>query len=46
MNGADVSPTPDEAFELIVSVAGGARRDVSDIASVLAGWPGEAHDGR
>ena len=38
LNDADVRPTPDEAFELVVSVASGDRRDVAEIAETLARW--------
>ena len=38
LNDADVRPTPDEAFELVVSVASGDRRDVTEIAGTLARW--------
>lgn len=45
LNGADVRPSPDAAFDLVVSVASGARRDVADIAGILAGWARPAHHG-
>jgi death on curing protein len=38
LNDADVRPTPDEAFHLVVSVASGDRRDVGEIAEALARW--------
>ena len=38
LNDADVRPTPDEAFDLVVSVASGDRRDVTQIAGTLARW--------
>jgi death-on-curing protein len=38
LNDADVRPTPDEAFDLVVSVASGDRRDVAEIAGTLAQW--------
>jgi death-on-curing protein len=38
LNDADVRPTPDEAFGLVVSVASGDRRDVTEIAGTLARW--------
>jgi death on curing protein len=38
LNDADVRPTPDEAFDLVVSVASGDRRDVTEIAGTLARW--------
>ena len=37
-NDADVRPTADEAFDLVVTVANGERRDVAEIAIRLAGW--------
>jgi death-on-curing protein len=38
LNDADVRPTPEEAFDLVVSVASGDRRDVAEIAGTLARW--------
>jgi len=38
LNDADIRPPPDEAFDLVVSVASGERRDVSEIAETLALW--------
>lgn len=38
LNDADVRPVPDRAFDLVVSVASGERRDVAEIATILAGW--------
>jgi death-on-curing protein len=38
LNDADIGPTPDEAFDLVVSVASGDRRDVPEIAGTLAQW--------
>ena len=38
LNDADLRPTPDEAFGLVVSVASGERRDVTEIAGTLARW--------
>ncbi len=38
LNGADVRPTPDEAFDLVVAVASGGLRHVAEIAGMLAGW--------
>ena len=38
LNDADVRPTPDEAFDLVVSLASGDRRDVTEIAGTLARW--------
>lgn len=39
MNGADVRPDPDGAYELIVAIAGGLVRDVPQIAEHLRRWP-------
>jgi death-on-curing protein len=38
MNGLDIHPPGDEAFDLIVAIAGGELRDVSAIAEVLSRW--------
>ena len=38
LNDADVRPMPDEAFDLVVSVASGDRRDIAEIAGTLAQW--------
>lgn len=38
MNETDVHPEPDEVYELIVEVAGGAIRDVPQIADRLRRW--------
>ena len=38
LNDADVRPTPDEAFGLVVSVASGDPRNVTEIAGTLARW--------
>jgi death-on-curing protein len=38
LNEADIQPAPDEAFDLVVSVASGDRRDVADIATTLESW--------
>ncbi|MEO5941511.1 MAG: type II toxin-antitoxin system death-on-curing family toxin [Candidatus Limnocylindrales bacterium] len=38
LNDADIGPTPDEAFNLMVTVASGDRRDVAEIAQTLARW--------
>ena len=38
LNDADVRPMPDEAFDLVVSVASGDRRDVTEIAGTLVRW--------
>jgi death-on-curing protein len=38
MNGLDIHPPADEAFNLIVAIAGGELRDVSAIAEILTRW--------
>ena len=38
LNDADIKPTPNEAFDMVVSVASGDRRDVAEIAATLARW--------
>lgn len=38
MNDADIHPEADEAFDLIVEVAGGIIRDVPQIAARLRQW--------
>ena len=38
LNDADIQPLPDEAFDLVVSVASGDERDVADIAKTLEAW--------
>lgn len=38
VNGHDIRPAPDEAFDLIVSIAGGRLHDVTSIADRLASW--------
>jgi death-on-curing protein len=38
LNDADVRPTLDDAFDLVVSVARGDRRDVAEIEPTLARW--------
>lgn len=38
MNGTDIDAPPDEAFDLVVAVAGGDLRDVPAIAGILARW--------
>lgn len=43
VNGLDIRPSADEAFELIVGIASGDLRDVPAIAATLASWrPAEA----
>ena len=42
VNRLDIRPAEDEAFELIVKIAGGDLRDVPAIAKRLAGWHSEA----
>jgi death-on-curing protein len=43
MNGADLRPYPDDAYELIVAIAGGTIRDVSQIADQLRRWRTDGH---
>lgn len=38
MNDADIHPEPDDAFALIVDVAGGNLRDIPQIADRLRRW--------
>jgi death-on-curing protein len=38
MNGSDVHPQPDDAYDLVVAVASGDNRDVPEIAATLARW--------
>jgi death-on-curing protein len=38
LNGFDVRPAADDAFELVVAVANGEIRDVTEIARRLAPW--------
>lgn len=38
LNETDVRPEADDAFDLVVSVASGARREVPEIAAALARW--------
>jgi len=38
LNDADIHPEPDEAYDLIVEVAGGTIRDVPQIAARLRPW--------
>lgn len=38
LNDADVGPPSDQAFDLVVSVASGERRDVVEIAASVARW--------
>jgi hypothetical protein len=38
LNGFDVRPATDDAFELVVAVASGEIRDVTEIARGLAPW--------
>jgi hypothetical protein len=38
MNGDDVRPAPNEAFEMVVAVASGELREVPEIAAILARW--------
>jgi len=45
LNGADVRPSADEAFDLVVSVADGSIDDVEVIAKRLSGWRREMEPG-
>ncbi len=38
LNGSDVHPAPDAAFDLIVAIAEGSLHDVTAIADRLASW--------
>lgn len=38
INGVDVDPDADDAFEFVMKVAASDLDDLSDIASVLRGW--------
>lgn len=38
LNDADIAPSADDAFELVVSVADGRLDDVREIAALLARW--------
>jgi death-on-curing protein len=38
MNHADLRPDPDDAYELVVAIAGGTVRDVPQIADQLRRW--------
>ena len=38
VNGHDIHPAPDDAFDLIVAIAGGRLRDVTAIADRLTAW--------
>jgi hypothetical protein len=38
LNGADIRPTADDAFELVVGIANGSISDVPAIADRLAAW--------
>ena len=38
VNGHDIRPMPDDAFDLIVAIAGGRLHDVTAIADRLASW--------
>lgn len=40
MNGVDVRPPADSAYDLIVAVASGALREIPTIAETLAAWRG------
>jgi death on curing protein len=38
MNGSDIRPHPDEAFDMVAAVAAGDLQDVSAIAAILGRW--------
>ena len=38
LNNEDLHPTPDEAFDLVVAIAGGTVTDVGAIAERLGAW--------
>jgi death-on-curing protein len=38
LNGVDIRPTTDDAFELVVDIADGSIGDVTAIADRLVGW--------
>lgn len=38
LNGEDIHPEPDEAFDLVVRIAGGELDDVAAIADQLRSW--------
>jgi len=38
LNGTDIRPTADEAFELVVAIANGSIGDVTTIADRLTAW--------
>ena len=38
MNGTDIGPSRDDAYDLIVAIASGEVRDVPEIAAVLGRW--------
>jgi death-on-curing protein len=38
LNGTDIHPDPDEAFDFVTAVADGSLRDVTAIADRLRGW--------
>jgi death-on-curing protein len=38
LNGTDIRPTADEAFDLVVAIADGSIGDVPAIADRLAAW--------
>lgn len=42
MNGTDIHPPADEAFDLVVGVAAGTIDDVAAIAARLAAWRNDA----
>lgn len=46
MNGEDVRPAPDQAFDLVLAIADGGMRDVPRIAEILGRWRTAAEDRR
>jgi death on curing protein len=40
LNGTDVRPSPDEAYDLVVAIASGDLRDIPSIAETLGEWRG------
>jgi hypothetical protein len=38
LNGDDIHPTPDEAFDLVMAIADTTLDDVTTIADRFAGW--------
>ncbi len=42
-NGWELSYGEDEAYDVVISVADGTRREVADVAAVLQGWASRLH---